>query len=137
MGVPKEKPPPAVALFPGAPKLKAAVGLVALWVWADEPKVKPPPVAAGVEVVSPKPVAVAVGAEAVVFGVPKVKPEEGCPKVNPPLIFSRRISFSFTTTFQTLATNKVNYTLLNVTLMVTRIKKKLTTHPALKTWLAA
>lgn len=32
VGVPKENPPPAGVLFAGAPKLKAAVGLVALWV---------------------------------------------------------------------------------------------------------
>lgn len=86
VGAPKEKPPPAAVDFAGVPKLKPPEGLVVLWVWMDEPKVKPPPVA-GVDVVSPKPV-VGAGAEAVVFCVPKVKPEEGCPKVNGPLIFS-------------------------------------------------
>lgn len=90
VGAPKEKPPPAAVDFAGVPKLKPPVGLVVLWVWMDEPKVKPPPVAAGVDVVSPKPV-VGAGAEAVVFCVPKVKPEEGCPKVKAPLIFSLKI----------------------------------------------
>lgn len=51
------------------------------------PKVKPPPEAAGVEFVSAKPVP---GAGVVVFGVPKEKPVEACPKLNPPLIFFRR-----------------------------------------------
>lgn len=92
VGAPKEKPPPAVVDFAGVPKLKPPVGLVVLWVWMDEPKVKPPPVAAGVDVVSPKPVVGAgAGAGAVVFCVPKVKPEEGCPKVKAPLIFSLKI----------------------------------------------
>lgn len=92
VGAPKAKPPPAAVDFAGVPKLKPPVGLVVLWVWMDEPKVKPPPVAAGVDVVSPKPVVGAgAGAEAVVFCVPKVKPEEGCPKVKAPLIFSLKI----------------------------------------------
>lgn len=88
VGVPKEKPPPpAAALFAGVPKLKVPVGLVAVWVvWV--PKVKPPPEGAGVEPASPKPVA---GAAAVGFGVPNVKPEEGCPKLNPPLILFTEI----------------------------------------------
>lgn len=47
------------------------------------PKEKPVPEAAAVEFVKLKPGA---GAAAVVFCAPKAKPE-GCPKLNPPLMF--------------------------------------------------
>lgn len=88
VGVPNEKPPPAVLLGAGVAKLNPPVGFVLPWMgiakrpceaggaaWAGlgVPNEKPPLGAAGVEVAIPKPVAGA-GA-AVVLGAPKLNPE--------------------------------------------------------------
>lgn len=79
VGVPIVRP--AWVLFTGVAKLNGPPGVGVLVAWVGVPKVKPPPEAAGAEPGSPKLVAGAAG-----FCPPKVKPPEGCPKLNPPLI---------------------------------------------------